>query len=1368
MTKPIQGDESRQAVAALRGYRYQILRSIHEWLTLSEGETLFLEGAEDFDRVSATQAEATQVKNVESRTKLTLRSAAAVAAIDSCWQLLKSNPGRMIRVNFLTTAATGIEEGAPFGFARPGIQVWEAASRGSEPQANASAEDLRLFLASEGRVRDDLLQFLRSASASDVRQQLLSHLAWHTNEPSIGDVEAAILRKLRAVCWERNVSTAFAEKIRDSLERVTWSTATKAADRVLRIEDFYHVFDEVTTVTLSSRALDGLLASVSALQMSGMRSLGTPSTALSIIGLSRTGPPPPLIGKRIARGSLQREIAEALRNCGFAYVHGTSGTGKTTQAALFAHSGQEAFLWVNCRDAVEDQLRSQFDEVGRRVDAEPRYRYVVADDVDGVRHGRALEELLPGLLYTLRHRNGGLVLTGDRPLSQRLSNVLSPTAGSAIAVGLFTEAEVRLLLREYGATESERLDVWARLILAKTSGHPSLVAAYISALAQSGFADPTIEDLLGTPTEIASARDEARLILANTLSPAQRDLLYRLSLLTGPFARNRALALAEVDPALPEPGDLFDLLVGPWIERVSDKEYRLSPLLLNAGSRANSETWTKSTYAAIATTWTRFREQTPWDVSTILFSATIGGNTQAIARLAMGLTSAKNEVWDALAEADVLFVHCYTEAGQTFPGTSLEVFYARWVQLQLSARGNTKTYLAILDCIEESFPQSSTDPKLRVLRHMLLLQSIMSPVDALPIRRLIRIITDVEESWQLILEELRRAAESKGVKSKAAKLRKVSDVTNVLGVTLLRRVKHCDELIDLLPALDEMEPQLRRRCLAVFHEHPDMGRQLADAVWLSEYQSAVPRWEPLVKSLQELIEAAVRWGEFTLAQTLSSVLARILHEQLSENERALEVLAAAPRGGNGAYLVKWEQAKILSQTGDATRAIALWSEALAGAHADPNANVVGTALLARNAGIAASNSGDWSQAARFAETAVTAARGAADARLVVGIIADASHAQWRAGDAARCVTLMAEALERLGSIPNGRKDVRDYYAHKAVGHLVTWMAGQAKSENPRLPEPSFGSCSYLEPSERILEVNPTPLEFSQAGLIALARSAGVRLQEFAPLLQRLRVAPYASVRFRVVESELAEAMATGNVAGVVDLVARLIAALIASREERDGGTPLWVPKPEIELDSLVSEQQWMAPDFWILQLCNALLALAAAGSPIGSGISTWHAEAHTVRAPAAVCEWIRFIEQLAASDGSAWLATLRSSSGHWSGRIVAAALILDGESPDARLMLEAHATLLELHEWALASQFEAGVCRALSHAWREEATKRPFGLRAPRLHVPRMLEACNSVGEFWTKAARIFLAAAPAVDVRVPESITAGVRRLAGEAQQDG
>jgi hypothetical protein len=546
-----------------------------------------------------------------------------------------------------------------------------------------------------------------------------------------------------------------------------------------------------------------------------------------------------------------------------------------------------------------------------------------------------------------------------------------------------------------------------------------------------------------------------------------------------------------------------------------------------------------------------------------------------------------------------------------------------------------------------------------------------------------------------------------------------------------------------------------------------MGRQLADAIWLSECQSATPRWDHLVESLQRFYEAALGWEEVTLAQAIASVLARVLHEQLSDDPRALMILEAAPRGGTGAYLVASEQAKILSQTGDVPRALALWREALTGANADPNANVVGTALVGRSAAIAASNTDDWLAAAALMETAITAAREAADARLAVGILADAAHAQWRAGNAVRSVKVLAEALERLRAIPNDPKDLRAYYTHKAVGHLVTWIVGQAKSEKSRLPEPSFGSCSFLEPSKRVLDVNPTPLQFSQASLIALAQSAGLPSNEFAPLLEELRVAPFASVRFRVAESELAEAITTGNVASVVDLVAALIAALIGSREERDSGRPLWEPKPRIETDSLITAREWVDPDFWILQLCNALLALVAVGSRIGSSVATWQAQAKAARAPAAVREWIHSVEQLAARDERAWLSALRNASEHWSERIVAAALILGTEAPDARLMVHAHVTLLELHKWSLASQFESGVCRAVSHAWRQQATQRSFSLRAPRLNVPSIMEACDDTGHSWAKAARILLAAAPAVDILVPEPIISEVRQLSEELEAD-
>jgi hypothetical protein len=57
------GDPARQAIASLRGYDYQIWRSVEAWMRLAAGQTLYLECAEDFDLVDDRGAEATQIKN---------------------------------------------------------------------------------------------------------------------------------------------------------------------------------------------------------------------------------------------------------------------------------------------------------------------------------------------------------------------------------------------------------------------------------------------------------------------------------------------------------------------------------------------------------------------------------------------------------------------------------------------------------------------------------------------------------------------------------------------------------------------------------------------------------------------------------------------------------------------------------------------------------------------------------------------------------------------------------------------------------------------------------------------------------------------------------------------------------------------------------------------------------------------------------------------------------------------------------------------------------------------------------------------------------------------------------------------------------
>ena len=61
------GDPERQAVAALRGYAYQLAASALAWVNLSEDEELYLEVAEDYAVVAQEALEAVQVGPMVSR-----------------------------------------------------------------------------------------------------------------------------------------------------------------------------------------------------------------------------------------------------------------------------------------------------------------------------------------------------------------------------------------------------------------------------------------------------------------------------------------------------------------------------------------------------------------------------------------------------------------------------------------------------------------------------------------------------------------------------------------------------------------------------------------------------------------------------------------------------------------------------------------------------------------------------------------------------------------------------------------------------------------------------------------------------------------------------------------------------------------------------------------------------------------------------------------------------------------------------------------------------------------------------------------------------------------------------------------------------
>ena len=85
-----QGDVARQAVAALRGYAFQLYGSVLAWLELKDGEDLFLEVAEDYAVVAQDALKAVQAKETRASGTVTLNTEGVREAINSFVDLSSS------------------------------------------------------------------------------------------------------------------------------------------------------------------------------------------------------------------------------------------------------------------------------------------------------------------------------------------------------------------------------------------------------------------------------------------------------------------------------------------------------------------------------------------------------------------------------------------------------------------------------------------------------------------------------------------------------------------------------------------------------------------------------------------------------------------------------------------------------------------------------------------------------------------------------------------------------------------------------------------------------------------------------------------------------------------------------------------------------------------------------------------------------------------------------------------------------------------------------------------------------------------------------------------------------------------------------
>jgi hypothetical protein len=245
------GDPSREAVASLRGYAYQLYTSALAWIDLRSGEELYLEVAEDYAVAAQDALKAVQVKDTGPST-VTINSEGVQEALNAFVDLVERNPERNVVVHYLSTSPIGQERAvADRAAGKPTLDYWRSAA------AAADVAPLRKVLLAAG-LSDRVKSFINARDDQALRDDFLKRLQWDCGQPDLQAVRDILAARLDRYCSE--ALGLYADEGEHLVGTVLMHVLTTIVhDKARRLDDFRlrKLLEHSTTIRVPRNVADG-------------------------------------------------------------------------------------------------------------------------------------------------------------------------------------------------------------------------------------------------------------------------------------------------------------------------------------------------------------------------------------------------------------------------------------------------------------------------------------------------------------------------------------------------------------------------------------------------------------------------------------------------------------------------------------------------------------------------------------------------------------------------------------------------------------------------------------------------------------------------------------------------------------------------------------------------------------------------------------------------------------------------------------------------------------------------------------------------------------------------------------------------------
>ena len=1351
--EPINTNPNRQANDAIQGYYYQLYHTVDAWLDLADNDILYVEVAEDYDIESDGTFTATQVKHTQRN--ISLRSEQVINAINNFWKLRNDNSNRCVKFRLLTKSKIVKEKGYLFETDKSGLELWSRCS-GDE----VVIKKISNFLQNDGKISAEVSEFLEQTEPQNIYEQLIEPITWETGSKPISYVERSINSKL-ILHGSRQpipVPPSDAKKVVGCLLKETLTVATQKENRELTKARFLEIFEEQTTQRIPTQHLQQLQSQVTMMHSVGMPSFkGSSDITIQFQSLIQTEIPQTYLDVLVPRTDLLTSIQTKLQSEGISIIHGGAGKGKTTLAKLTANAISGKWFWQSFTkmDPLSKefslQVAQQLKQLAIAIHNESSQVNVVLDDLSlQSKHLHGYKEELGVVVYNVLNRGAKLLITSQHKTPLNFITSLGLPSSIVIDVPNFTMPEIEQFAEQMGCPTND-LKTCVISIQTHTLGHPKLVHARLAQLREKNWKEKhTIESLVQTPQEVKDEREAARQLVSK-LPEDQQKFLYRLSLMHTVFRRDYALNIGEIPEPVQNPGIVLDQLDGPWIDRVNETYFTISPLLIDAAKQVWSKNVTNKLHTQIANAILEADHLTTIEARTVFHHSIQGQNKKGLISVIYSLITAPEDDWQNICQEFSWIRYLKTNPpDEFFPGDFFENHMFRSLQYRFSVEVEPEFAPKILEIWDNETKKYKTHQSYMMARLMLTTQALIynqAQFSAKKLMSYLKEIYDIKNMGKKVWKSYFNSMEE----LKEINIDESNFFSFLFSCIYMRPEINAVFLNELIDTLDKLDPRIRTLLLVDFENDTIQSQLLNNGVWLTEEKLENPNWTRCLEAFDKVIEKTIAWGYPYIAAASARIKAITHDEKLSDPDTAHKVLqdiisklGTLPTIEEAQAVVYFNQKRYKDALNIYERILPKWNP--------PSDQVnIGPLEEYRRAAICAAYLDNWKKAAYFFEEGANKTQKIENTERYIGLYADAGFAYFKAGNMLNCIKFLHLVLQNFEKLPQDNTDVKYFTLKKRLEYTIKWIwmiwCG-LENNSSELFEPSVGFCSDPETKEEFLTLPDCPIGYSWLFLAQIEYRFGHETTVFQHALQTTDRNTYPELSFFLSLLKTQYDFRNKTLNELPTRIQQLANACNSIQKHLQSGKG--IREEGIGFIPIENVPNFTSVENTTVMLVAALVIQLSAGADTHAILSMWRANSSELFIKENMINVLNLIDRMLSADQNYALKVMKTQDVKPEERLTAALKIIHNIETSPKDLFHAHIListyLVDSLIWL--DPFLTGLAGLLSAQWLEKIKFRA-ALKMPMVTVPEIEQACNSSETGKKKIGQILLAAHPAVSVRV-------------------